>query len=200
LVDLHGFSAQLKPPFPITPPERLFSRTEVLQFPSPVPKSGGLYAWYFRNAPNFVPTRGCLKVDGKVLLYLGIAPVEHHSGSSLSKRIRQHYSTNAKSSTLRKTLGVLLEEKSKYSLRRIGNGDRITLTDAGEQWLNEWMQKNAFVAWICHPKPWTVENHLLETISCPFNIKGNKHHPFCSTLERMRETALQRARTLPIVN
>jgi hypothetical protein len=80
----------VKPSFPITPPERLFSRAEVLQRPSPVPTSNGLYAWYFREVPPVIPTDGCLTVDGKTLLYLGIAPDKANKpniGASLLSRM-----------------------------------------------------------------------------------------------------------------
>jgi hypothetical protein len=113
-------------------------------------------------------------------------------------RIRQHYRADAKGSTLRKTLGVLLEGESGFPLRRVGSGNRITLTDAGERWLNEWMEKNAFVTWAEHAEPWTIEHDLLRMLSCPFNIEGNGHHPFASVLRKMRTDALNRAREFPI--
>ena len=186
----------------LTRPKHLFTRSEVLRTLSPVPATNGIYAWYFRNVPAGVPTDGCLAVRGNYLLYLGIAPDKANkpnSRASLASRIRkQHYRGNAKSSTLRKTLGALLEKKSGFPLRRIGSGKRITLTDAGEQWLNQWMEKNAFVVWIAHANPWTIEHGLLRTISCPLNIKDNRHHPFASVLKAIRSKALARARKLPI--
>jgi GIY-YIG catalytic domain len=189
--------------FPIKSPERLFSRTEVLGRPSPVPATSGLYAWYFRNVPPVISTDGCLTLDGGLLLYLGIAPDranKPNSRATLLSRIRQHYRGNAEGSTLRRTLGVLLEEQSGYSLRRVGSGKRITLSHAGEQWLDEWTEKNAFVAWTAHPEPWLVEHELLTQFSCPLNIMGNRQHPFSATLRGARISALQRARELPIAN
>src|SRR5262249_31990022 len=44
----------------LTSPTRLFARSEVLQRPSLVPPTNGCYAWYFREVPKIVPTRGCL--------------------------------------------------------------------------------------------------------------------------------------------
>jgi hypothetical protein len=168
-----------------------------------VPAVHGLYAWYFRDVPSVVSTDGCLKFDGNTLLYLGIAPDIRNkpkSRSSLLKRIRQHYRGNAEGSTLRRTLGVLLEEKSKFPLRRVGSGKRVTLTHAGEQYLDQWMEKNAFIAWTAYAEPWKIEQDLLHKLSCPLNISHNAHHPFCSTLRKMRTDALHRARELPIAN
>ena len=95
---------------------------------------------------------------------------------------------------------MLLDEKSGFPLRRVGNGKRITLTHAGEQWLDEWMEKNAFVAWTIHPEPWTIEHNMLIKLSCSLNIMDNGHHPFVSTLKKLRTEALQHARALPIAN
>jgi hypothetical protein len=190
-------------PAPIAPPGNLYSRDEVLRVLSPVPSANGLYAWYFRDLPASVPTDGCLTVDGKTLLYVGIAPdtrSKPNSSASLLSRIRYHYTGNAEGSTLRRTLGVLLANKSGFPLRRVGSGKRFTLTHAGEQHLDEWMRENAFVAWITHPEPWLIERVLLGEVSCPLNITHNKHHPFVVTLKQMRREALRQAREMPVAN
>ena len=46
----------------------------MLRRPSPVPAANGLYAWYFSDLSATVPTEGCLTLDRKTLLYIGIAP------------------------------------------------------------------------------------------------------------------------------
>jgi hypothetical protein len=175
----------------------------VLRHPSPVPAANGLYAWYFTDLPATIPTDGCLTLDGKTLLYIGIAPDKEckpNSSQSLLRRIQYHYRGNAEGSTLRRTLGVLLENKSGFPLRRVGSGKRFTLTHEGERYLDEWMTENAFVAWMVHPEPWVIERLLLGELSCPLNIKDNGHHPFALTLKQMRIEALRRAREMPIAN
>jgi hypothetical protein len=181
----------------------LFSRSDMLATPSPVPASPGLYAWLFRKVPDGVPTDGCLVVDGRTLLYIGISPDragKPDSSQTLRSRIRHHYTSNAEGSTLRRTLGVLLEHKSGFPLRRVGSGKRITLTHAGEQWLDRWMDENAFVTWIEHPEPWTVERRLLGELSCPLNVAGNGDHLFSARLQNIRSAALRRAREMPIAD
>ena len=190
-------------PAPLAPPNRLHSRSDVLGRPSPVPAEKGLYAWYFSEVPGAVPTEGCLTVDGKKLLYIGTVPDKagrENGRQSLLRRLRHHYKGNAEASPLRRTLGVLLEEQSKFPLRRVGKGKRITLTRAGEKFLDEWMEQNAFVAWIACPDPWALERELLGELPCPLNLKGNDHHPFAPELKRMRRHALRRARELPVTN
>jgi hypothetical protein len=185
--------------FPRTSPARLYSREKVLQRPSPVPKKNGLYGWYFDEVPPDVPTDGCLTFNGKTLLYLGIAPDKANkpeSGASLYSRILNHYSGNAEGSTLRRSLGVLLAPTSRFPLRRVGAGRRFTLAPAGEEHLDTWMAKNAFVAWTVHPEPWTLEKDLLRIISCPLNIMHNKHHTFVAVLKQRRALALAQARIM----
>ena len=175
----------------------------MLRRPSPVPAVNGMYAWYFSDLSAIVPTEGCLTLDRKTLLYIGIAPdkgCKPNSSQSLLRRIQYHYRGNAEGSTLRRTLGVLLENKSGFPLRRVGGGKRFTLTHEGERHLDEWMTENAFVAWMAHPEPWVIERLLLGELSCPLNIKDNGHHPFAPTLKQMRIEALRRAREMPIAN
>ena len=72
-------------PAPIAPPGNLYSRDEVLRDPSPVPAANGLYAWYFRDFPVIVPSDNCLTVDGKTLLYIGIAPDKQSKPNSSAR-------------------------------------------------------------------------------------------------------------------
>ena len=53
-------------------------------------------------------------------------------------------------------LGVLLESTSGHALRRVGSGERYTLTAAGEAWLSDWLAAHALVCWREHPAPWGV--------------------------------------------
>jgi hypothetical protein len=103
-------------------------------------------------------------------------------------------------STLRKTLGVLLVEKSSLPLRRVGTGNRFTFTHEGEIWLDQWMDENAFVCWVEHPSPWKVEAEIFQSVSLPLNLQDNKHHPFASTLSELRRAAVKKASELPVAD
>src|SRR5687768_16164181 len=95
----------------------LYSRADVMSKPSPVPKSPGVYAWYFRQIPPTVPPNACIVQDGLTLLYIGISPSappmngKRPSSQSLWHRLRYHYRGNAEGSTLRLTLGCLLADQ-----------------------------------------------------------------------------------------
>lgn len=84
-------------------PTRLWSRGEILIKPCPVPREAGVYAWYFREAPQGVPVDGCHSFEGMPLLYVGISPKKPPTnGASPSKqrllhRVRYHYRGNADS-------------------------------------------------------------------------------------------------------
>ena len=181
-------------------PPRVWSRAEVLASPSPVPRSAGVYAWYFREAPEGVPLLGCRTFEGLTLLYVGISPKAPPrngrlpSTQTLYDRIRYHYTGNAASSTLRLTLGCLLPH---VELRRVGSGKRFHFA-TDERKVSEWMARNAFVTWLETPEPWMVEEAIISAVSLPLNLDQNRNHPFHATLSALRKDARQRARELPI--
>ena len=181
-------------------PERLYSRSEVLTRPCPIPAVRGVYAWYFKEPPPTVPTDGCLTKDGHTLLYVGISPKNDSSSENLQKRVSYHFRGNAEGSTLRFTLGALLAPLSDFPLRRVGSGNRMTLTHLGEQWLDGWMADNAKVCWVEHPQPWVLEDELLKSLSLPLNLQGNTHHPFFGLLGEIRRTAKAAAREMAIAS
>lgn len=185
-------------------PSHLFTRQEVLSKPSPVPPRPGVYAWYFREVPPGVPINGCQKRKGLRLLYVGIAPQKpslHRKAPSkrtLAKRLRNHLLGNASSSTLRLTLGCLLANKLRIGLTRVGTKGRFTFTNPGERKLDQWMDKNALVCWLEHPRPWELEVELLKRLKVPLNIDGNDHE-FVPKLRACRKAARDAARLAPLV-
>ena len=177
---------------------RLYTRAEVLARPSPVPRSAGVYAWWFHGLPN-VPTTGCIERDGWHLLYVGISPrqpsaADQSGTNGLYYRIRNHYQGNAEGSTLRLSLGCLLG----LGLRRVGSGTRMTFS-AGEATLSEWMAGHARVCWLACADPWRVEETLIREISLPLNLDQNRTHAFHMSLATLRRDTKTTARTLSIV-
>lgn len=175
-------------------PPRMYSRSEVLSRPTPVPHRPGVYGWYFRIIPDSIDASRCNEVNGMRLMYVGIAP-HRATGSkaSLRSRLRSHYRGNAESSTLRLTLGCLLG----LELRRVGGGTVMTF-GAAEQDLSGWMADNAFVAWVEDPEPWLLESVLIDTFDLPLNLDQNEKHVSHASLGQLRRDARRRALTLPI--
>jgi hypothetical protein len=97
-------------------PARLWSAAEIVKSFASVPKSAGVYAWYFDEIPPGVPTAECHRsAEGQVLLYVGIGPKEAKGARTpgtrtLHDRLRDHLVGNAEGSTLRLTLGCLLAD------------------------------------------------------------------------------------------
>lgn len=139
-------------------PRRLWSRSEILARPCPVPRQPGIYAWYFKAIPPLVPVDGCVTWQDMTLLYAGISPAEPASGSdrvspqTIYHRIRYHYRGNAYGSTLRLTLGSLLMGQLGIQPQHIGSGRRITFGN-GEIVLSQWMAENAYVTWMVVDQP-----------------------------------------------
>jgi hypothetical protein len=181
----------------LTDPQSLYSRLDVLSKPNPVPTVPGVYSWFFKEIPGNVPTDGCITKNDLTNLYVGISPKDSNSRENLQKRITYHFRGNAAGSTLRLTLGVLLAKESGFPLRRVGSGKRKTFTHFGEQWLDNWMDKNAFVCWVEHPAPWELELELLKSLALPLNIQDN-HHSFSNELSKLRKEAGRLAREEPI--
>ena len=184
----------------LSDPINLYSRSEVLSNANLVPKERGLYAWFFKRTPALVPTEGLSNSHGATLLYVGISPKNEISKQNLQTRLRNHFAGNAEGSTLRLTLGVLLTSQSNFTLRRVGSGKTMTFTHPGEQWLDDWMEENAYVCWVTHREPWTVEKEVIQSLSLPLNIQHNGFHSFPQRLSDLRTKAKRQARDLPIVN
>jgi len=191
---------------PVIRAERLVCRNECLGRTSSIPAIPGIYAWYFDLVPSLVPLEGCHTVDGWTLLYVGISPKGDPcngappSRQTLRSRIAQHFSGNAEGSTLRRTLGILLADATRFPLRRVGSGRRMTFTHPGEQALDRWLEEHARVCWFHDPQPWLAEEELIQGLSLPLNLLGNDHHPFFPTLRDLRKQAIAVARSLPIVS
>ncbi|HLK85033.1 MAG TPA: hypothetical protein VKT27_00880 [Candidatus Binataceae bacterium] len=171
---------------------RLYNWTELKNSPNLPPRSAGVYAWFFIRLPPGVPTDRCVVRDSATLLYVGISPQNDTSKGTLCDRLRSHFEGNAEGSTLRQTLGCLLEGELGTLLRHPGSKKTKTFLDK-EIVLSRWMAEHARIAWIETPKPWVLEHHLLRTLSLPLNIDGNANHPFHARLKELRK--ISRART-----
>ena len=162
------------------------------------PALPGVYAWFFTEPPEVVPTSGCIKRDGAYLLYVGISPGRTPSAQNLRTRIRYHFRGNAEGSTLRLTLGCLLELKLGTILRRVGSGRRRTFGPQ-EAALTNWLQQHARVSWIVHETPERLESHLIKSLLLPLNLDQNKSHLFNRDLTEVRRRARERADAAPIL-
>jgi len=156
-----------------------------------IPKTKGIYAWYFKHDSLPVPSNSYFKVDDFELLYVGIAGKSPESKGDLRDRIyNKHINGNAEGSTLRFSLGVLLRRKgSPLELKRKGIIKK-RIKWSNEDYITEWICDNALVAWIEHKRPWKVEESAVKNLGhlLPLNIKHNKENLFAQELNRERES------------
>lgn len=174
-------------------PVRLVTSMDALSRSTPIPKSPGVYGWYFDAAPGGVPIDDGHRLGGRVLLYSGISPRRPRdsdgraSAGHLRKRIRNHYKGDASRSTLRLSLGSLLSGELGISLQVAKSSPRFTFGE-GEQLLSEWMSVHTRVCWAEHPEPWLVEDALIATVPLKLNLDGNASGDFFMSLKAARKS------------
>jgi hypothetical protein len=191
---------------PLLHPARLYSALDIANRPCSVPTRPGVYAFFFNEPPPGIDTSNCHWVDQHALLYVGIAPKPPPSNgrapsrSNLRQRLRTHYFGNAAGSTLRRTLGCLLSDQLGVKLRRVGRGGRYTFTNPGEQLLDDWMRRHAFVTWVENSVPWEQEVRLLSSgLRLPLNVDSNPWLEAVALVRAVRLKARQLADELDII-
>jgi hypothetical protein len=171
-------------------PGRLYSVTELSKAPILIPQEGGVYAWWFsRVPPGGQPEKTAVHGDRR-LLYVGIAPRKPSaagsvSDSTLRNRLLNHCRGPLASSTLRRTLAVLLKSELGLSITRT-NAGKLKMSPEHEARLTHWMDENARVVWLTNSTPREIEDHLIEgEVGLPLNIRGSTD-PFAKVLSAMR--------------
>jgi hypothetical protein len=175
-VSPHPYEACLQP---LISPNPFYRSSEVLQsFEDSSIK--GVYAWWFRNLPSFVPLYGTRRSNEMALLYVGT------SKRPLRKRLGEHVRHDASRSTLRRSIGCLLAEELRIELE-VTRVSRVSKCHfgfglLGEQALSSWMEENARISWVQHTEPLLLEQYVIDTLTLPVNVRGN-NHPFAAQLD-----------------
>lgn len=160
-----------------------------------IPKARGAYAWYFRGGTLPVPRCGYFQVNGFELLYIGIAGDRSRPDGRghLRMRILQHLTNNAYGSSLRLSLGILLEDQ--FRIKLIPQGRR-GFRWSDEKCLSDWIRENAMVAWIEDARPWLLEHDAIRSYGeiLPLNYKYNENCPFAIRLKHLRDEHRARVR------
>lgn len=166
-------------------PSKLWTRTELMATPCPIPSTPGIYGWYFDELPEpGIPSIGT-KVGQWWLLYIGIAPARQGSLSNLRKRLRTHLSGSARKSTLRLSLGSLLSDQLGLSAVPASGKVHFGQTEA---LLSSWLDEHARIAWVERARPWEVEAEVVHTLLVPMNRDHNQSHPFYAAMGDARKT------------
>jgi hypothetical protein len=104
-------------------------------------------------------------LSGRPVLYVGIT-----SKSLRSRDYRNHFNGNARGSTLRKSIGSLLELSKD---RTDGKQSRYRFLKNEESRLTEWMKHNLFLHFYLTSDPTSIENQLINNLNPPLNLKDN---------------------------
>lgn len=147
-----------------------------------IPRSPGVYGWYFDSVPPYVPVEGCTEVRYKSgwfftrryhLLYIGNA-------RNLRSRIYNYHIQGkyyeGDISSLRLSLGCLFSAKWKMYLE-LNSDYKQSFGRAGDEKLTLWLIDHAVLKWIETEDYDEVEKQFIHYYVLPLNAKYN-NHPF----------------------
>ncbi|MBU3187496.1 GIY-YIG nuclease family protein [Clostridium estertheticum] len=127
-------------------------------------------------------------VNGLPVIYVGIAGRPTSRVKSIRNRdYRNHFNGKARSSTLRKSLGVLFGFKKEYENET--NNLKYKFIDEHEEKLSKWMKDNLIMHFVRIDNPMEFEIYLINTYEPPLNLKDNKsekNRDFRKELSRLR--------------
>ncbi len=170
--------------------EKQYPFAEVCDLPNSSFSQSGIYAWFFplnafEKAICKVPLEGCSTKAGRYLFYIGISPSSIKSCRTLRQRlVENHCKGNARRSTLRKSIGCLLQKQLQLVPCLVSG--RLSFTLESEEKLSAWMSRHSFITWMALDEPWKYECAFIEHFRPPLNIKHNTQHPFSATLSSIR--------------
>lgn len=140
---------------------RLRSREDVRRKGSAPPKNPGVDLWWFDSALGAAD--GTLACGKWRLLYIGAT-------NNLERRISQHFERTARQSTLRLSVGSLLQGTLRLQILPLP-GNRQSFGDT-EEILSEWFGEHARVAWIESSERHSLKSSLLRIYSPPLNVQS----------------------------
>jgi hypothetical protein len=172
-------------------PDKLLLPGEIMQHLEVAKISHGVYGWWFDQDLGSLPRDGCLQMDGKHLLYVGIAqPVQRRGrlrAAAGNRLWRNHLRGSVRVSTLRLTLAALLADRLGLTFLRDARG-RVRMAKTDEDKLSTWLVQHAAISVAQHDDPRALEREFITAgPSLPLNLEGSSH-PFRRTLSELRRS------------
>ncbi len=154
--------------------ENIFIPT--IDMPTKLPDTAGAYLICAKDT-NVLPGRmrelEYSYVNGLPVIYVGIAGRPTSKVKSIRKRdYRNHFKGKARSSTLRKSLGVLFGFEKEYECET--NNLKYKFIKEHEKKLSKWMEDNLIMYFATIDNPMEFEIYLINTYEPPLNLKDNK--------------------------
>lgn len=111
-------------------------------------------------------------INGLPVIYAGIAGRPTSKVKSIRKRdYKNHFTGKARTSTLRKSLGVLFSFEKEYESKT--NNLKYKFIDEHEKRLSKWMKDNLIMYFVTIDNPMEFEIYLIKTYEPPLNFKDN---------------------------
>ncbi|MBX4271905.1 GIY-YIG nuclease family protein [Clostridium estertheticum] len=159
--------------------------------PTKLPDEAGAYLICAKDTdllPERMKELEYMYVNGLPVIYVGIAGRPTSRVKSIRKRdYRNHFNGKARSSTLRKSLGVLFGFEKEYENEP--NKLKYKFIDEHEEKLSKWMKDNLIMHFVRIDNPMEFEIYLINTYEPPLNLKDNKsekNRDFRKELSRLR--------------
>lgn len=160
--------------------------------PEAPPRVAGFYSWW--QLPGALPGVDATPhpAGDFELLYLGIAPANATSKSSLRKRLAKHHRGAIGSSTFRFCLAAFLWREMGWEPAFT---DRPVLSTEDIARLGVWQKENLRVQWVAHDAPWVSEVKVIQLMRPALNRDHNETHPSYSLVGSKRQALRDAARS-----
>ncbi|HYT80043.1 MAG TPA: hypothetical protein VEQ37_12465 [Actinomycetota bacterium] len=154
-------------------------------------RTSGFYAWWItEQALSDLPGPSHPTAPGLRLLYVGIAPRNAASSSTIRSRVKgNHLGGNTGSSTFRFALASLLRsELDLHPYPRVTPRSTNYLLPPGENArLTGWQRQHLRLTWCERAQPWEIEAAVIHRMQPPLNVAANREHPFSSMIRLARK-------------
>lgn len=158
--------------------------------PEKLPDGPGAYLICVKNLDTLPEEMKCLDynfADGLPVIYVGIAGRPTSTLKSLRRRdYRNHFNGTARSSTLRKSLGVLFGMKKEFTGEK---AYKYRFKAEDEEKLSAWMKNNLIMHFVSIDNPMKFEIYMIDQYEPPLNLKDNhsdKNKMFRKELSKLR--------------
>ncbi|WP_238883869.1 GIY-YIG nuclease family protein [Clostridium sp. YIM B02551] len=159
--------------------------------PTKLPNAQGAYLLCAKSVDVLLSRMKSLEyeyINGLPVIYVGIAGRPTSKIKSLRKRdYKNHFTGKARSSTLRRSLGVLFDFKKYFGNEN--NNLKYKFINEHEEKLSKWMKENLIMHFVTIDNPMEFELYLIDTYAPPLNLKDNhseKNKDFRRELSKLR--------------
>lgn len=154
-----------------------------------VPRDPGVYAFYAKDLPQALASFSAPS-HGLTTLYVG------QTGDSLNRRIEHHLFRDARVSTLRGNLGLLVQAAMGLELIRIPGQRHFCFRD--EAPISAWLAQHTLVGFSVLDNPTESEAAWLALDPGLLNIKGRSPTALSENICEMRHSASGRHLPIPV--